>query len=126
MSNIVAPKELPYKKGDFKGIESLVGLTSDQIRAFSWHDTKAYFRCKLYDRSHNCGICGKEIELFRQVTLDHIVPRSAGGRTRERNLRIAHKKCNSARNSTPEIYDPRTLEVAFQPMTKNTPKEVLV
>lgn len=118
-----APKELPYRKADFRDVESLTGLSFDQQRAFSWHNTKKYIKCKLWDRSHICQLCGREILLFKTASLDHIIPRSAGGRTRERNLRLAHKKCNSARNSKPEDYPEWIKEVAFTPMTKNQPKE---
>lgn len=120
---MIAPRDLPFKRADFANTETLLGLSLDEIRAFSWHNTAKYLRVKLWDRSHICTLCGKEIKDLRSASLDHIVPRSAGGRTRERNVRLAHKKCNSSRNDRAEEYPKHLLEVAFAPMTKNTPKD---
>lgn len=122
----IAPKDLPYSKRDFKEVTSLVGLSFDQIRAFSWHNTSRYLKCKKWDISKLCGICGTEIPQFYNATLDHIVPRSAGGHTREHNIRLAHRRCNNNRSSTPEKYTKKVLEAASVPMTKNTPKAVHV
>lgn len=108
----------------YKHITTLKGLTLEQIKEFSKQDTKHYFRVKKYDQNKNCGICGKKIQHIKLVTLDHIVPRSAGGRTRERNTRIAHAKCNSRRGDAPEYYPDSLLKQAFTPMTKNTPRFV--
>lgn len=107
---------------NFKHIKTLRGLSFAERKEFSKHDTTHYFRVKKYDCSKLCGICRKPIKCIEEVTLDHIVPRSAGGRTREFNTRIAHRKCNSDRSSKPEYYSQRLLNIAFTPMTKNTPR----
>lgn len=39
-----------------------------------------------------------------QATVDHVVPRSRGGRTELANLRLAHRRCNGVRgNHLPEL-----------------------
>ena len=51
----------------------------------------------IYNRDEGrCGICSKRVP-FNRMTLDHIIPRSAGGKDTEDNLRLAHMMCNSRR-----------------------------
>lgn len=46
------------------------------------------------------------------ATVDHVVPRSRGGRTEPENLRLAHRRCNGARgNSLPELEWPAQLSL---------------
>ena len=45
-----------------------------------------------------CGICGKQIT-GDQFDVDHIVPRSAGGRDSDENLRPAHAVCNRSKSA---------------------------
>lgn len=52
-----------------------------------------------WGESHNCWLCGKPIDSIEQATIDHVVPRSLGGRTRLMNIRLAHEKCNTKRQS---------------------------
>jgi hypothetical protein len=47
-----------------------------------------------------CWLCGKEI-VDEAPTLDHIVPRSKGGRGAIVNMRLAHRSCNERRSSGP-------------------------
>lgn len=49
----------------------------------------------LYARDPTCGICGKPIETLKEVTIDHIIPKFAGGLNHWTNKQIAHKDCNS-------------------------------
>lgn len=42
---------------------------------------------------HNCFLC-KEPFVGEQPTIDHWIPRSAGGSDDVSNLRLSHKKCN--------------------------------
>lgn len=52
-----------------------------------------------------CGICGEEISRLKDVTLDHIVPRSKGGSDEITNLQLAHDECNQDKsNMLPEEY----------------------
>lgn len=42
-----------------------------------------------------CAICSKNINKNQEITIDHWIPRSAGGSDDIDNLKLAHKKCNS-------------------------------
>jgi 5-methylcytosine-specific restriction endonuclease McrA len=58
-------------------------------------------RLAIYQRDHGrCQLCHKPVDLDetvvgRRATLDHIVPRSAGGANTTDNLQLAHEKCNT-------------------------------
>jgi 5-methylcytosine-specific restriction endonuclease McrA len=49
-----------------------------------------------------CSICGKPIRFREDLTVDHITPRSKGGRSSLDNLQPAHKICNEAKGATME------------------------
>jgi len=44
-----------------------------------------------------CGVCGGRIEQMKDVTLDHITPRSRGGSDTIDNLQLAHYRCNQSK-----------------------------
>jgi 5-methylcytosine-specific restriction endonuclease McrA len=46
----------------------------------------------------NCGICGEPAKASR-VTIDHIYPRSEGGRDTLENFQLAHEDCNKQKGS---------------------------
>lgn len=46
-----------------------------------------------------CGICRDPISNFKDITLDHIVPRSKGGVDSIENLQLAHQSCNQAKGA---------------------------
>jgi 5-methylcytosine-specific restriction endonuclease McrA len=48
----------------------------------------------------HCWLCNKPI-CDDKPTLDHIVPRSKGGRNAIANLRLAHEECNRKRGDGP-------------------------
>jgi 5-methylcytosine-specific restriction endonuclease McrA len=52
-----------------------------------------------------CHLCGEPVDPAGQgedaPSIDHVVPRSRGGSSRQENLRLAHKRCNNARGSAP-------------------------
>lgn len=51
-------------------------------------------RMKIYDKSnHKCCLCGKPIE-YVDMTVDHIVPLSRGGKNTFNNLRCVCENCN--------------------------------
>lgn len=51
-------------------------------------------RMKIYDKSkHRCCICGKPIE-YIDMTIDHIIPLSRGGKNTPDNLRCVCEECN--------------------------------
>lgn len=58
------------------------------------------FLQRLLDRGDRCWICNRGIDWsIRELrgSLDHIVPRSKGGKDSEGNLKLAHFWCNSSR-----------------------------
>jgi 5-methylcytosine-specific restriction endonuclease McrA len=60
-------------------------------------------RRELFDKSQECKICGSQIHLFDDSTVDHIHPYSKGGKTVRENGQLAHRSCNARKNmSLPE------------------------
>ena len=62
---------------------------------------------KVLIRAYNgcCGICGKKIE--DNPTIDHIIPKSLGGKSTLDNLQLAHDSCNQNKRSEfikPKIF----------------------
>lgn len=102
---------------DFKNISTLVGMSAQDRIDFSWNEPKRFFKVTLYDKSKLCAWCLKPIDSVFKATLDHIVPRSRGGRTRLVNLQLMHSKCNSAgkKSQMPTRYHPK----AFTPTNSN-------
>ena len=77
---------------------------------------------RLYDLGERdgwtCWICGNAVDpnavpgSHQAASMDHVVPRSAGGETVDDNLRLAHRKCNSKRsNLVPELSWPTHLHL---------------
>jgi 5-methylcytosine-specific restriction endonuclease McrA len=60
---------------------------------------KEHAKKVLWERSQKCALCGKPFRSIEEVTLDHIVPRNLGGRTRLMNLQLAHYRCNSKKSN---------------------------
>lgn len=60
---------------------------------------KEHAKKVLWERSPKCALCDKFFASIQEVTLDHIVPRHLGGRTRLMNLQLAHKKCNGKKSN---------------------------
>lgn len=61
-------------------------------------------RLALYMRdSFQCAYCGRDLRLAspEEVTLDHLVPRVAGGKNDSQNLVTACGQCNSSRGAKP-------------------------
>lgn len=88
------------KRSEFLHIRTLLGMSKQERADFSYADLRRFFKVSLWDRSHTCMGCKKEIKTFEEATLDHIIPRSKGGRTRLVNLQLMHKDCNSKKSST--------------------------
>ena len=68
-----------------------MGLTSELNRKY-----RALIRL---GRFPVCYLCGQEIRNPNDVSQDHTIPKSMGGQTREENLVVAHKLCNSKKGS---------------------------
>lgn len=58
---------------------------SEDVRKLIYHQSKG--RCK---------ICGKPV-VFEEMTLDHIIPLSSGGKEDVSNLQCTHMECNQAK-----------------------------
>jgi hypothetical protein len=57
----------------------------------------------LIDRDGpHCVWCGAE-PWRRDLTIEHVLPRSRGGRTEDENLVVACRRCNKARRSRPVV-----------------------
>src|SRR5688500_19988486 len=56
---------------------------------------------EVYLRDHGiCHLCKKFVE-YKDASRDHLRPRSKGGPTTWKNIKLAHKKCNSKRSNRP-------------------------
>ena len=61
---------------------------------------------KIYKRDGGiCGICGKQVDYYisspdpLSPTMDHIRPIARGGKHSEKNLQLAHRRCNSKKGA---------------------------
>lgn len=102
---MIKPNKRP--RTEFLHYRTLLGMSRQEQADFSWADLKRFFKVSLWDRSHRCRGCGKEIEQFEDASLDHIIPRSKGGRTRLCNLQLMHKNCNSKKSNIITTILPR-------------------
>ena len=57
------------------------------------------FRKELFDQNPMCQICGQQIMLFDDASVDHNLPFSKGGNTTPSNARLTHRFCNSQRGN---------------------------
>lgn len=67
----------------------------------SWQD-----RVSVYEKSNRvCCICGKPLD-YGEMTVDHIMPISRGGKNNKDNLRCTCEECNSIKgsNTDQEMY----------------------
>lgn len=105
MSSNIKPNKNRHRS-EFLHIRSLLGMNVQDQVDFSYADIKRYFRVLLWDRDHickwdKCPYPDRIIETFEESSLDHILPRSEGGRTRLSNLQLMHQDCNRKRGTTP-------------------------
>lgn len=75
-----------------------------------------FTRANVYLRdNHRCQYCGRRAG-ERELTLDHVVPRSRGGRTNWRNIVVSCVGCNARkRDRRPEEAGMRLLREPRQP-----------
>jgi hypothetical protein len=63
-------------------------------------EVSAAMRQKIIERDgHVCGLCGEAIEDPRDIHIDHVRPKSRGGRARPENLQVAHAWCNRSKGN---------------------------
>ena len=62
---------------------------------------KEYFIIKKFKATHEhkCAYCGSFIIDKEELTVDHIIPKSKGGKTEEKNLCICCKSCNQKKSN---------------------------
>lgn len=59
----------------------------------------------LWEHGRYCAICGKRIRSFDDLTVDHIIPTSKGGKSEIDNCQLAHRACNSMKKDLmPDVY----------------------
>lgn len=94
---VAADLLLPAPAGFWVGAESLWSIISDQdyfdaLRA----EARRRFGAEVFARGgFQCRICGSHDDL----TLDHIVPLSRGGRNEPSNLQALCRSCNSRKGA---------------------------
>lgn len=78
---------------------------------------------KLIGEPHRCAICGGAFpERLKKPmnstwyepthpTIDHILPKSKGGKNNKDNIQWAHAKCNSERSDKPPRHGPGIIEL---------------
>ena len=54
---------------------------------------------QLWIENPKCFVCGKNIEIFSDATIEHIIPRSKGGTNHLNNLAVSHRLCNEFKGS---------------------------
>lgn len=88
-----------------------------KIRRKHWHEKDKRL---IYDNAQGrCALCGRMIE-FREMSLDHIVPLSQGGKDVMDNLQCTCCSCNQFKQSIlPEEFYNRITEIFLYQMEKN-------
>ena len=67
------------------------------------------FRRQLFQKKPCCELCGNQIHVFEDSTVDHKHPYSLGGKTIPENGQLAHRSCN-AQKSISVPSEPTTTE----------------
>ena len=95
------------------------------LRGFRRHKKPVKFsRVNIYSRDNwRCQYCGDKCTMS-ELTYDHVIPRTLGGKTTWTNIVSACEKCNSKKGGrTPEQAKMRLLKKPVQPV--DTPAIVL-
>lgn len=89
-------------------------------------DRRERFRCELYEKQNgNCHLCGDAMTLVRRsrvpgregpmfATFDHVKPVRERGGNAQRNIKLAHKRCNTIRGHRPVVDAVLELDPACQ------------
>lgn len=72
--------------------------TSRKSRTPTWKAVVAYL---LEKQGSACAICGRAFVEVGEISVDHVVPRKAGGVDRLKNFQLAHRVCNVRRGYGP-------------------------
>jgi hypothetical protein len=75
------------------------GLDDPRFAKLNLACRELLFRSLLYARDDGrCQLCGLSVDFF-EIQVDHVVPRSQGGRTEWTNLQVAHPLCNQRKGA---------------------------
>lgn len=97
-------------------VSSIIGV-SGPLFTKKYQSNSPYFeRSLLYSRDHQiCAYCGDEFE-WKALTIDHIMPKSRGGKNIWTNCVTACRPCNHRKGSrTPEEAGLKLLYVPYVP-----------
>lgn len=98
-------------------ISSILGV-SGPILGSAFYDKESIYadRYVLYSRDrHLCAYCGDQF-LARDLTIDHVMPKSRGGKNTWTNVVAACKPCNHRKgDKTPEEVKMHLLYVPYVP-----------
>lgn len=56
-------------------------------------------RKRLWQKIRICFVCGEKITKYEDASLEHVLPKSKGGKSNIRNLTLSHKICNHMRGN---------------------------
>lgn len=103
------PEQIRSAGGLLFSVPKIVMVKSFVVRHRKWSPRK---RNVLMRDSYECQYCGSEDNL----TLDHVVPKSKGGKDTWENLVAACQKCNSRKGDrTPDEADMKLRRIPRQP-----------
>lgn len=113
----IRPNKAPASS--FNHLTSVRDLTAQQRADFSYNNLRRFFKATLWDRSHlcrweNCKHKDRLILTFAEATLDHILPRAKGGRTRLSNLQLMHDDCNGEKKDSMPSWIPPNARVGTE------------
>lgn len=121
-STNVSSADLPIiKSPKFNLVVPEIMILPNYLRKQTHNRKMKYSRSAVFKRDRNvCQYCAKSFKK-NELTVDHIVPRSQGGRSTWMNITTACKSCNSKKaNRTPEEAEMKLLSQPKVPTWKDT------
>lgn len=91
-----------------KGLK-LIGYDSDScdfvtpVKKIGLGEKKRNFLYAKYDKV--CQLCQRKVE-YKDISCDHIIPRSKGGSNAKSNLQLTHTWCNTIKGDSLEDHPP--------------------
>jgi 5-methylcytosine-specific restriction endonuclease McrA len=117
-AEILKSSDVPLKSGTFEFVRPLIIRLLNYVK-FRLHKLKIN-RNRLYKRDgHECTYCGSK----RNLTIDHIIPKSRGGENTWLNLITCCSSCNRMKDDrTPEEAN---MKMRFAPYEPNIFSEII-
>lgn len=119
--NVIIPDDTDYV--ELYGVSSSIVIPLNMTFVINaspdFRDTESVSRYMLYKRDNGkCAYCGRELSK-KEATLDHIIPRSRGGKTEWKNVALSCKRCNTRKNDrTPKEAGMPLKVTPFNPKLK--------